>query len=96
MRSLWFKQRYVSDILSGVKNDTYRTKKPHFKVGEQIVAQVGAAAAFAVLTVTNIRELPTSELNESKRSELKTFYDLTNFSLLYHISFTVQQTPTTL
>lgn len=93
MKSLWFKQIYVADILSGVKSDTYRSKRPRFVVGESVAAQVGPRLPFAVLLIESIAEISVDRLSAAKRRELDALYDLSDVAILFHISFSIQQIP---
>lgn len=94
MYSLWFKQCYVNDILSGAKSSTYRLKRPRFADGDVVSASVGPRLSFALLRVDSISEVDLTSLSTAKHNELAALYDLSNIELLYHIEFSIQQTPT--
>lgn len=93
MRSLWFKQCYVADILNGTKSTTYRIKRPRFVEGETISASVGPIRPFVILRVDALAELPVKELSSEKHSELSALYDLTDVAVLYRISFSILDIP---
>ena len=93
MKSLWFKQCYVADILNGTKSNTYRIKRPRFVEGETISASVGPIRPFVILRVDELAELPVNDLSPEKRSELSALYDLTDVAVLYRISFSILDIP---
>jgi hypothetical protein len=95
MRSLWFKQCYVADILNGTKSNTYRVKRPRFVEGETISASVGPIRPFVILRVDELAELSVNELSSEKHSELSALYDLTDVAVLYRISFSILDIPKT-
>lgn len=95
MRSLWFKQCYVADILNGTKSDTCRIKRPRFAENEIISASVGPIRPFANLRVESITELSVNELPNDKHAELSALYDLTDVDVLYRISFSILDIPKT-
>lgn len=95
MKSLWFKQRYVADILSGDKSSTYRIKRPRFVEGETISASVGPIRPFVILHVDSIDELTVEQLSADKHAELASLYDLTDIAVLYRISFSILDIPKT-
>lgn len=95
MKSLWFKQCYIADILNGTKSNTYRIKRPRFVEGETISASVGPIRPFVILRIDEITEITVNELSADKYAELSTLYDLTDVDILYRISFSILDIPKT-
>lgn len=93
MKSLWFKQCYVADILNGTKSNTYRIKRPRFLEGETISASVGPIRPFVILRVDELAEIAVNELSADKYAELAALYDLADIAVLYRISFSILDIP---
>jgi hypothetical protein len=72
MKTLWFKQIYVVDILARQKTDTYRkpsTRLP--RAGDRIALTVGPRPPFAVATVESVTPV---EPHSEKADELAGIY----------------------
>lgn len=74
MKSLWFKQIYVKDILDGKK--TYTIRKPDckpFAIGERISLQVGPRKPFAEVIVTGFLSIRSEQLGSRLASVQKIY-----------------------
>jgi len=75
MRSIWFKQCYVADILSGAKRDTIRApKRAPPEVGSIVALSVGPVRPFATARVIDVSPIKASALEPARRAELRALY----------------------
>jgi hypothetical protein len=88
MYSLWFKQCYVSDILSGVKTSTYRLKRPRFVTNDVVTASVGPRLPFIHLRINRIDELTFHELAQETQNAISAMYNVDSIETVFHIYFT--------
>ncbi len=70
---MWFKARYVEDILSGRKTETLRRVNGRVPaVGTVAPASVGPVRPFAWLHIDAVDIISVSDLSEERRTEIET------------------------
>lgn len=74
MRRLWFKQRFVPEILEGRKVDTIRKGVVDWPPGTRIGASVGPRPPFAILEVTECTVITLSDLPADRRAKVAALY----------------------
>ena len=81
MKSLWFKQIYVPDILSGQKSDTIRKMSAFskFNSDEHIQLQVGPRKPFAIAFITQVAKLERKSIEKERLNTLDKIYGATDF-----------------
>jgi hypothetical protein len=73
MKSLWFKQCYVEDILAGRKTDTIRKSSSHVPKPGQIVAfSIGARKPFATAEILSVESV--AQISEHRLDDLREIY----------------------
>ncbi len=73
MLRIWFKKRYVVEVLGGLKRETtrrYSRRMANLKVDQQVGFSVGNAKPFAIATITEVTRLSWDELDDVKQAEL--------------------------
>jgi hypothetical protein len=74
MKKLWFKSRYVGDILSGAKRDTVRARGPRLPLpGERVGLSVGPRPSFAEALIESVDAV--AEVPAKRRREVELCYD---------------------
>jgi hypothetical protein len=81
MKSLWFKQVYVADILSGQKCDTIRKMSAFnkFNPDEPVQLQVGPRKPFAIAFITQVAKLERKYIQKERLTTLDNIYGCTDF-----------------
>jgi hypothetical protein len=75
VKTLWFKQVFVADILRGVKTDTIRRESNRLPaIGDTIGLSVGARAPFAVARIVRRRRVRLDRLSDKRRAQLGLCY----------------------
>jgi hypothetical protein len=75
VKSLWFKQQYAADILSGTKTDTIRKRHRDLpKVGDVVTCRVAPRAAFAEVVIVAVEPVRQGELDDEQRRDLALTY----------------------
>jgi uncharacterized protein YqfB (UPF0267 family) len=75
LKSLWFKQAFVADILSGAKRDTIRVPSERLpKIGEMCRLQVGPRPAFAYARIIAIEIITLALLPQWRRDQVIACY----------------------
>lgn len=90
MKTLWFKQIYVTSILDGSKHITVRppsTRLPD--VGEVVAASVGPRRPFAHLLIEGKRVARVQELTPEHRKDVEALYGVDQD--LVELRFSVQE-----
>lgn len=90
MKAIWFKQKYVSPILSGEKADTIRDgdQRHKFAVGDTLNASVGSRPAFARLKVEAVELINIDNLPVERGLALLNLYPNTK-GVMTRIAFSV-------
>jgi len=88
-KTLWFKQIYVSDILSGKKDDTYRKPTEEYQVGQTLLFSVGPRKPFAQAIVTAVTDDPATSIAPDRLSTLQKMYG--NLPAYRRITFKIAQ-----
>lgn len=74
-KTLWFKQRFVEDILAGKKRDTMRpVSKRRFMVGDVCSLSVGPRAPFASARITKVEVIKLASLPAWRREQVLACY----------------------
>jgi len=72
MKTLWFRQVYVPQIIAGTKTHTARRPSSRLpRAGEIVALSVGPRPPFARARVTSVETREWDELSPAKRSELQ-------------------------
>lgn len=94
MKTLWFKQCYVSPILSGEKTDTIRRDSDRLPVPGEIVAfSVGPRPAFCRVKIVKRELIDLAQLKNARRREVLGIY-ADESGPMARLTFRVLDTPT--
>jgi hypothetical protein len=73
MKTLWFKQIYVQDILSGTKVDTIRKRSSRLpNVGDIVAFTVGPRPPFCNVRIISIS--PAEDLSDYRATQVRGIY----------------------
>lgn len=73
---MWFKQRFVRDIVIGAKVDTIRKESRRLpRVGDTINVSVGPRSPFASLRIVCITPVATENIAPDRQASLKSMVD---------------------
>ena len=70
MKTLWFKARYASPILSGEKRDTIRRRSNRYRVGEIVALTIGPRPSFAIVRIVAIEPAAPESLDPERRATI--------------------------
>jgi len=75
MKTLWFKQIYMTPILSGEKTDTIRRRSCKLRAGNVVAFTVGPRPPFARAEILTREDIDLVDLAESRAAQVITLYD---------------------
>jgi len=85
---MWFKKRYVDDIMQGTKTDTIRVASSRLpRVGEVVPFSVGPIRPFAFARITDVCEVQLADLDAERAADVRAMVDADK--PLVRISFVV-------
>lgn len=94
MKTLWFKQCYVSPILSGEKTDTVRRESGRLpNEGDIVALTVGPRPAFCTAKITRRAQINLAALPEKRRAEVLGIY-VNETGPMARLTFRVIEIPT--
>lgn len=96
MKTLWFKQCYVSPILAGEKTDTIRRESDRLpKEGEVVALTVGPRPPFCSVRIVRRERIDLSTIPDARRREVLGIY-ADESGPMARLTFCLIDTPTTL
>ena len=73
-KSVWFKQVYVNDVLSGAKQDTWRRPTEKIEVGMLLRFSVGPRKPFALARAIEVNDILSENVEPAKLEVLIQLY----------------------